>query len=167
MLYNNYVVLGMSNTGKTTFINQEIIPVFKKENVYALDFKGSLDVMQQNRRHTVETLIMEAKGKKNCLFVVDDGTGVLKAGNSNVISDLLYLLNTARHDNNYYVFVYHGTAYYPLAFTPGIHAFIFFPLSDTREQVMKNIPSLSPDEIKAVMMKKKPCGQFVAIYKNT
>lgn len=165
MLYNNYAIFGQSGSGKTFFINNNLIPCFKKESVFAVDFKQGLNVLQQNRRHSVETLLMEAKTRKNSMFIIDDGTGILKAGNSNVISDILFLLNTARHDNNYYVFVYHGTGFYPQAFTAGIHGFVFFEISDTSKQIESNIPVFTHDEVKAIKMKKQKY-KSVTIYKN-
>lgn len=173
MLYNNYVIVGKSGSGKTTFINQNLVPVVPKENIFAVDFKQTLNVLQQNRRHSIETLLMEAKSRKNSMFIIDDATGILKAGNSNILSDFLFLLNTARHDNNFYIFVYHGVRFFPEAFTPGIHGYVFFEIDDTPKQVESKLPIFTPEELKALTMKKQPFKyptftgrELAVVYKN-
>jgi len=173
MLYNNYALFGKSGSGKTQFIKQKFIPLFKPENVMAIDFKGSLGLKPSQLCHVPEILCMKAKTSKNSLFIVDDATGILKAGNSNVVNDFLFLLNTARHDNNYFIFVYHSTLNYPETFTSGIHCFIFFPFQDTRELIQKRLPIMEDHELKAITMKKEPFvypdftgREFVAVYKN-
>jgi len=173
MLYNNYCLFGKSGTGKSTLINQKFISIMPKENVFAVDFKQTLNVLPQNRRATLDTLLMEAKSRKNSMFIVDDGTGLLRAGNSNIVNDFLFLLNTARHDNNFYIFVFHGVKFFPEAFTSGIHAFIFLPIDDNQKQVLNKIPIFDSTELKAITMKKKPFkyptflgGEMAVIYKN-
>lgn len=173
MLFNNYCIFGKSGSGKTSFVNQKLLSILPIENVFAVDFKQTLKVLQQNRRATIETLLMEAKSRKNSMFIIDDATGLLRAGNSNIVNDFLFLLNTARHDNNFYIFVFHGVKFFPEAFTSGIHAFIFFAIDDTTKQIEGKVPIFDKDELKAATMKKRKYvypsflgGEFAAIYKN-
>jgi hypothetical protein len=163
MLYNNYAIFGRSQTGKTTFLNEKFVAKFDKENVFAVDFKQQVNT--ENRLHSIELLVEKAKKRKNSLFVIDDGSGILQGGNSTVINDFLFLLNTARHDNNYYIFVYHSTDYFPLKFVAGIHCFIFFTISENAKQVVNKMPVFTPTELKEIE-KERQIGEFIAVYKN-
>lgn len=163
MLYNNYAIFGRSQTGKTTFINQKFVERFNKKKVFAVDFKQQIKT--DNRLHSVSLLVQKAKETKNGLFIIDDGSGILAAGNDKVNNDFLFLLNTARHDNNYYIFVYHDVAYFPARFTAGIHAFIFFAVSNNQKQISSHIPAFSSTELKIIERERKQ-GEFICIYKN-
>jgi len=165
MLYNNYAIFGLSKTGKTTFINKNFCSKFDNKHKFAVDFKQQLDV--KNRVHSVEKLFIDIAPKvKNSLFIVDDATGILNAGNSEVNDKILFLLNTARHDNNFYIFVYHSVNYYPLRFTPGIHCFLFFNIGDNINLIDKRLQVFDKKELLKICKPKK-IGVFNAIYKNS
>lgn len=165
MLYNNYAIFGRSKTGKTTFINKNFCNKFDDRHKFVVDFKQQLNV--KHRVHSVEKLFLEiAPRVKNSLIIVDDATGILNAGNSLVSDKILYLLNTARHDNNFYIFVYHSVDYYPLRFTAGIHGFIFFNMGEKPENINKRLQVFEKNELYKIC-EPKQIGQFTAIYKNT
>lgn len=165
MLYNNYAVFGRSKTGKTTFINKNFCDKFDNNHKFAVDFKQQLNV--KYRIHSVEKLFLDVAPKvKNSLIVVDDATGILNAGNSLVSDKILFLLNTARHDNNYYIFVYHSVDYYPLRFTAGIHGFIFFNMIEKPNNIDKRLQIFEKNELLKICNPKR-IGEFTAIYKNS
>lgn len=165
MLYNNYTVFGKSKTGKTYFINKNFCSKFDNNHKFAVDFKEQLNV--KYRIHSVERLFLEIAPKvKNSLIIVDDATGILNGGNSSVSDKILFLLNTARHDNNFYIFVYHSVDYYPLRFTPGIHCFIFFNMGEKPDNIIKRTQIFDKSEVLNICKPKK-IGQFTVIYKNS
>lgn len=163
-LRNRYAIFGVSGCGKTTFINKKIIPAFDKSSVFAFDMKQSLDVIQENRVPSLQVLTEKAKTSSNSVFIVDDGTGVLRAGNSNIINDFLYLLNTARHENNYFIFVFHDIKFFPQAFECAIDCYCFFEIKAKIEHMELKFSVFDDKENKAAICKKQPYKPII-IYK--
>lgn len=149
---NSFVIIGRAGSGKTTFINQKIISNLPTAKKYAIDHKEGLQGVE--RLATIEELIEKAKKYKNSLFIIDDASGNLRKGNSNNIDELIRLLSVRRHDNNYYVFVFHSIFFFPQRLESLIDYFIFADISEKQKDLEKYFCSFNENEIKAATMKK-------------
>lgn len=152
-IMNSFVVFGKSGSGKTTFVN-DLIKKIDSQKVYAIDFKEQLKHENIKRLISVEELVNVAKKEKNAVFVIDDATGVLRKGNYSYLQELQYLLSTRRHDNNYYIFVFHSIYYFNNMLEPLIDFFIFFDISEKINDIEKYFSSFTEEESKAAVMKK-------------
>ena len=152
-IMNSFVIFGKSGCGKTTFVNQ-LIKKIDSQKLYAIDFKEQINHENIKRLIRVEDLVNIAKKEKNSVFVIDDATGVIKKGNYNYLQDLQYLLSTRRHDNNFYIFVFHGIYYFNNMLEPLIDFFIFFDVSEKINDIEKYFSSFTEEECKAAVMKK-------------
>jgi uridine kinase len=152
-IMNSFVIFGRSGSGKTTLVN-ELIKKINAKKVYAIDFKEQIFSENVQRLVSVEELVSIAKKQKNCIFIIDDATGILRKGNYNYLQELQYLLSTRRHDNNYYVFVYHSIYYFNNMLEALIDFFIFFDISEKSSDIEKYFSSFTEEECKAASMKK-------------
>ena len=152
-IMNSFVVFGKSGSGKTTFVN-ELIKKIDCQKVYAIDFKEQIQHEKVKRLITVEDLVAIAKKEKNAVFIIDDATGILRKGNYSYLQELQYLLSTRRHDNNFYVFVFHSIYYFNNMLEPLIDFFVFFDISEKTNDVEKYFSSFTDEECKAAVMKK-------------
>jgi len=152
-IMNSFVVFGKSGSGKTTFVN-ELIKKIDSQKVFAIDFKEQIQHENIKRLISIEDLVAIAKKEKNAVFIIDDATGILRKGNYNYLQELQYLLSTRRHDNNYYIFVFHSIYYFNNMLEPLIDFFIFFDISEKINDVEKYFSSFTEEECKAAVMKK-------------
>jgi uridine kinase len=152
-IMNSFVIFGKSGSGKTTFVN-ELIKKIDADKVYAIDFKEQIQHERIKRLISVEDLVAIAKKEKNAIFVIDDATGILRKGNYNYLQELQYLLSTRRHDNNYYIFVFHSIYFFNNMLEPLIDFFVFFDISEKISDVEKYFSSFNQEECKAAVMKK-------------
>jgi len=152
-IMNSFVVFGKSGSGKTTLVN-ELIKKINSQRVYAIDFKEQLICEHIKRLISIEELVEIAKKEKNAVFVIDDATGVLRKGNYSYLQELQYLLSTRRHDNNYYIFVFHSIYYFNNMLEPLVDFFVFFDIAEKMSDIEKYFSSFNEEECKAAVMKK-------------
>ena len=152
-IMNSFVIFGKSGCGKTTFVNQ-LIKKIDSQKVYAIDFKEQLNHENIKRLISVEDLVASAKNEKNAVFIIDDATGILRKGNYSYLQELQYLLSTRRHDNNFYIFVFHSIYYFNNMLEPLIDFFVFFDISEKMSDIEKYFSSFTEEECKAAVMKK-------------
>jgi len=152
-IMNSFVIFGKSGCGKTTFVNQ-LIKKIDSQKVYAIDFKEQLNHEKIQRLISVDELVNIAKKEKNAVFVIDDATGILRKGNYSYLQEMQYLLSTRRHDNNYYIFVFHSIYYFNNMLEPLIDFFVFFDVSEKISDIEKYFSSFTEEECKAAVMKK-------------
>jgi uridine kinase len=152
-IMNSFVIFGKSGCGKTTFVNQ-LIKKIDSQKVYAIDFKEQLNHEKIQRLISVDELVNIAKKEKNAVFVIDDATGILRKGNYSYLQEMQYLLSTRRHDNNYYIFVFHSIYYFNNMLEPLVDFFVFFDVSEKISDIEKYFSSFTEEECKAAVMKK-------------
>lgn len=150
---NSFVIFGRAGCGKSTFATDLIRKIGAKE-IFAIDFKEQIQIDDIKRFTDVSEILEFAKKKKNAVFIIDDASGNLRKGNNNNIEDLKRLLSVRRHDNNYYIFVFHSIYYFPTQLEPLIDFFIFFDLSEKQKDFERVFVSFEEKEIIAAASKK-------------
>lgn len=162
-LQNTMVIIGNSGVGKTTFA-KKIVDLFPVNNVHLIDFKQQFGDEYKKYSDIIEMIEM-AKKSKNSLFLFDDATGLITRNASQIHNDLLFLLNTRRHDNNYYIFIFHTIKAFPVILECAVDVWIYFQTSDTPKLIMDRCNSLTEEEAKILGSKKNPY-EYIALYKS-
>lgn len=167
-LLNTIVVIGNSGVGKTTFAKNIIETLknngLKNENIHIIDFKSQFE-NEYKKYSDITEMINVAKTSKNSLFIFDDATGLLTRNASQIHNDLLFLLNTRRHDNNYYVFIFHTIKAFPIILECAIDVWVYFQTNDTPKTIMERCNSLDEKEAK-ILGSKKNIYEYVALFKS-
>lgn len=153
-LMNCIVIIGDSQTGKTTFA-KKFLDFFPENKVHLIDFK--MQFPENLKRYSdISEMIDVAKKVKNSLFIFDDATGLITRNASQIHNDLLFLLNTRRHDNNYYIFIFHSIAAFPVILECAVDFWVYFKTSDNPKKIMDRCSSLTEEEAKILGSKKNP-----------
>jgi GTPase SAR1 family protein len=163
MINNSFAIFGKSGSGKTTFINEMILPQFPEEKIFCIDYKEGIKG-NVKRLFNISDLLDIAENKKNSVFIFDDISGNLRKGNNLNIERLKNLLGVRRHDNNYYIFVYHSIFFFPQVLEYLIDWFIFFETGEKKENILNYFTQFNESEALAASMKKDPF-KYAAIKK--
>lgn len=166
-LLNTLVIIGNSGVGKTTFVKKILENMensgLAKENVHIIDFKSQFPD-EYKKYSDVTEMVNVAKTSKNSLFIFDDATGLLTRNASQIHNDLLFLLNTRRHDNNYYIFIFHTIKAFPVILECAVDVWIYFQTNNTPKIISDRCGSLTEDEAKKLGSKKNPY-EYIAVFK--